>query len=146
MKYVKVEETAIGFHLDASRYLYALGDLQEHLLPGAWLFASDSDHYDFHSLRCVKDLNLQSISQQENADLTLRFGPNTYKHEAGLTLTYRSASSIDFQITDEGYFAGGIGIVMLDEVLPSDLGCTHEIELTNGRLYIESADIHAQWE
>ncbi len=78
--------------------------------------------------------------------MTLRFGPNPYKHEAGLTLTYRSTFSINFQVSGDGYFTSGIGIVMLDEVLPSGAGCSHEIALTNGRLYIESADIDAEWE
>ncbi|WP_156055698.1 hypothetical protein [Nocardia sp. NRRL WC-3656] len=146
MKYVKVEKTDVGFHLDASCYLEVLDDLRDDLPPGAWQFASDSEHYNFHELRCVKDLNLQSISQRENADLTLRFGPNPYKHEAGLTLTYRSTFSINFQVSGDGYFTSGIGIVMLDEVLPSGAGCSHEIALTNGRLYIESADIDAEWE
>lgn len=146
MRYVKVEATDVGFHLDASSYLKIVGGLRDRLPPRAWQFASDGDHYDFYKLRCVKDLKLQAISQREDADLVLRFGPNPYKHETGLTVTYHSESLLDFHVSGDGNFAGGIGIVMLDELLPSDCGCSHEIALTSGRLYIEAADMTAKWE
>ncbi|WP_199510609.1 hypothetical protein [Nucisporomicrobium flavum] len=140
--------------LDPQPYLDKLPELEAGLPEGARSFATDVDHYDFASARCVKDLRFAGISLGEagHGRLTaeLRFAPNTFKHHAGLVLTYDDVVGLDL---DAGP-AGGpriwpdtprLGDVQLDEVMPHVHGCTHEIKLTGGSILVTAGDLHAEW-
>lgn len=58
MELVKIEKTDTGYLLDPNRYLDWLDESSGLLPAGAAAFATDPDHYDIHSLKCVKDLGL----------------------------------------------------------------------------------------
>lgn len=151
MKYVKAvwDDELSGYNLDPTAYLTELPQLSEALPPGARAFASAEGHYSLASGRCVKDLELTGISLpvnkgEENSTLTLDFAPNQWKHGAGLRIRYTGVShfaieyerSIDWMSTY---------IVLLDEALPQDGGCRHEIALTDASIVVLCQDLEATW-
>ncbi|NBH05064.1 hypothetical protein [Amycolatopsis sp. SID8362] len=85
----------------------------------------DPDHYDFASVKCVKDLRLGQLSLRE----------------AG------SAKPADELSPNERVWPASprLGDVQLDEILPIAGGCSHEIKFTGGRVMITCEDLHAEW-
>ncbi|MBO9521873.1 MAG: hypothetical protein J7518_10075 [Nocardioidaceae bacterium] len=148
MKYVVVrwDGDQRGYWLDPRGYLDVLPLLAESLGPGAASFATDPHHYDFHSERCVKDLWFQSIKALENAQRAeLVLSPNASKHSRGLQIIYTSPVSVTVEHTgDPG--VGWLGSLLLDEILPTDKGASHELVFTGGTIRILAGDLSATWE
>ncbi|WP_433521987.1 hypothetical protein ACQPZ2_32885 [Nocardia pseudovaccinii] len=145
MKFIEIRRNSDGLFLNPEKYLEQLSSLGAALPSGAWDFASDPGHYDFRGARCVKDLNLKDVSHTGENEVTISFGPNQFKHDEGLFIVYVDVSRIDFRIDGQGYFYDGFSPVVLDEVLPTESGCSHEIALINGSMLIECADLRARW-
>lgn len=145
MEYVVVRRTSDGYWLDAADYKAALPEITDGLPAGARAFATDPDHYDFYSDRCVKDLWFASLRvDDESGAVTLTLNPNNSKHPVGLTVTYEAAAGIALE-RDGNPQIGWLGSVLLDELLPAQGGVAHEIVLTGGTLRIVAADLHAVW-
>lgn len=148
MKFVTAEwdSEMSGFSLDPSPYLAELPQLRDALPTGAWAFASDAEHYRMRSSRCVKDLELAGISvpTDKSGDLVLEFAPNQWKHESGLRVRYFGVShfSIDYDQTIDWMQAD---TVLLDEILPREDGCLHEIALTDSSITVHCRDLEAVW-
>ncbi|MEC4014769.1 hypothetical protein [Streptomyces sp. H27-D2] len=149
MKFVKVEWNSEfhGFRTDARDYLSELPNLRDGLPSNAWEFASDDAHYDYGSERCIKDLELSEITVPENGNgvLALRFSPNKWKHTAGLRIEYTGVShfSIDYEGEIDWMDAY---TTLLDEILPHNGGCLHEIALSDASITVHCADLKARWE
>ncbi|WP_409495883.1 hypothetical protein [Amycolatopsis sp. cmx-11-12] len=139
MEYVKIVPEPTGFFLDPAAYLERLPDLAAELPPGAARFATDPDHYSFFGDRCIKDLHLVAVDfARENRELavTARFS----WHEGTpvvLTITYRRVEDLRLE--------SGEGPVQLDETLPHERGCRHEIQLIGGSIVVVCADFEAVW-
>jgi hypothetical protein len=140
--------------LDPQPYLDALPGLSAQLPAGARAFAVDPAHYDFTSVRCVKDLRFASVAVVEGGHAKLkveiRFEPNKFKHDAGLTVMYDDVIGLAVEAGARGDQriwpeSPKLGDVQLDEILPHDHGCTHEIKLTGGSILVTSGDLHAEW-
>jgi hypothetical protein len=161
-----------GFHLDPREYLRALPGILPDLPAGATEFASDPDHYDFSSSRCVKDLTLHRVDlfdDRGSVSIELSLAPNEWKHEGGLLIRYSDVRSfrvntygaesaelteaIGFaEVADASAFAQRtdepprLGDLQLDEVLPHPQGVSHEITFTEGSLLVVGADLVARWD
>ncbi|TKK80904.1 hypothetical protein FDA94_34875 [Herbidospora galbida] len=146
VKFVRVERQAdpYGFLVSAEEYLQALPRFKEELPPGAREFASDPAHYDFYGSRCVKDLTLVTVHLSDDG-LHLTFGPNEWKHEGGLEVSYTEVGEFDVRLRRRGTEAAALGSLMLDEILPHSLGCSHEFVFTGGSVRIVSGDLSARW-
>lgn len=129
MKHVRVEATGTGNYLDPRAYLGLLPALSAELPPGARAFAADPDHYDFSGQRCVEDW------------LQLGFRHNCWKHEEDLSIRYVGLSTRNPDPADWT----GFGPVTLDEILPHEHGCSHEIGFLGGSLTVVSRDLTATW-
>jgi hypothetical protein len=155
MKYVKVErrEEPRGFYLNAVEYHSKLPQFESILPSGAWAFASNPDHYDFSGPRCIKDLQVESVAVSDNDNgfgIEILFRSNPFKHDARLTIKYVSVT--DFRV--EALVSKGqssplgvlmLGDVQLDEILPCSDGCSQEIKMTGGSIFITCADLEATW-
>lgn len=141
--------------LDPDPYLRELPELQVQLPPGARIFATNPDHYDFSSPRSVKDLKLESLVVREMGSaqigVEVSFAPNRFKHSAGLVIRYEGVVGIT---VDVDQIAEGrriwpdtrrLGDVQLDEIRPADAGCTHEVKMTGGTLLVTCRDLVAKW-
>ncbi|WP_062429102.1 hypothetical protein [Herbidospora daliensis] len=149
MKFIKVERQAdpYGFLVSAVDYLQALPRLEADLPPGAREFASDPAHYDFYNVRCVKDLTLVDTHLWDDGRLHLRiiFGPNEWKHDSGLEVSYTDVRAFDIRLRKKGPEESVLGSLMLDEILPHPLGCGHELVFTGGSVNVVAADLSARW-
>ncbi|GAA2646640.1 hypothetical protein GCM10010425_65420 [Streptomyces spororaveus] len=132
--------------LDPARYLEHLPSLADDLPAGARGFASASDHYDFTSKRCVKDLELQHIRSvgSDDQQIEIQFRHNCWKHDEDLVIRYTGVSSFDAGSAEDDDWAN-LGTVILDEVLPHQNGCSHEIAFWNGSLAVVCRDLVATW-
>jgi hypothetical protein len=137
-----------GFWTDPRAYISELAKFSSSLPEGARKFAVQPGHYDFSSPRCVKDLKLEGVPQKVEwgANLEIRFAPNKWKHEVGLTIEYIQVWRLEVDMSDEGASHDRLGTVLLDEILPIKGGCSHEISLNGGRVWITCADLKACWE
>jgi hypothetical protein len=144
MKLVKLDEV-----IDPTADLERLPSLEGEPPSGAWGFASDPGHYDFYGTQCVKDLNIAQVvfSDDGASSLTIRFERNEWKHESGLTVRYRDVAALLIDV-DETSSLGPkrLGSVILDEVLPHERGCRHEIAFTGGSIVGVCADLDAAWQ
>lgn len=141
--------------LDPDPYLRRLPDMADQLPIGARAFATDRDHYDFASVRCVKDLRLKHIVVRELGDARLgveiAFNPNEFKHSEGLTITYERVTSFIVDVepvrADRKVWPDSLslGDVQLDEILPHEFGCSHEIKMTGGTIMLTCQDLTAEW-
>ncbi|MBA2948990.1 hypothetical protein [Streptomyces himalayensis] len=150
MKFIKAEWNPEwrGYWTDPSGYVAKLPKLADDLPKGARAFALDSDHYDFGSPRCIKDLKLigASLAAGGGADFEIRFGPNKWKHECGLVIKYAQVSELYLAVNGSGSSVDDLGSVLLDEILPARRGCSQEIVFTGGVISISCADLNAGWE
>lgn len=138
MKYIKIEQTEQGFSLDPTAYLDQLEAIATQLPPGAAAFAREPGHYAFGD-RCVKDLKLDRASLVGGA-LELSFVG--YMPEPRLVIRYERVVSFT-AVADGG--ADELGRVQLDEILPHESGCRHEIKLITGTVAVVCADLTAEW-
>ena len=150
MKYVELNATVnnISGVISGQAYLRLLPRLAPGLPAGARAFATDPQHYDFYSRRCVKDLTIDALSfRGDDGQLTIEitFGHNCWKHEENLVITYSGVSTSELRLEDGTSNWTNLKPVILDEVLPHDHGCTHEIACRAGTLTIVSTDLVASW-
>lgn len=155
MKFVKVEDTGTGFSLDPNPYLDHLEAVADTLPPGARAYATDTDHYDFYSERCVKDLKLVSFNVTDSAGSVSVDALFEFNEVAPERLRIRYTDVVDLRI---GASPGlefqyppvlgtrRLGDVQLDEVLPHEFGCSHEIQMISGSIAVVCADLTAGWE
>jgi hypothetical protein len=148
VKHVVVEARDHGNFCDPTGYLDLLPAFAEDLPAGARAFATDPGHYDFFGQRCVKDLQPDAVSQGETAGepwLELRFRHNCWKHEEDLTIRYSGVRDVFPASACHLPTWDGRNSVTLDEILPHDQGCSHEIRFLDGFLTVVSKDLTATW-
>ncbi|MFF9502297.1 hypothetical protein [Streptomyces sp. NPDC014656] len=130
--------------LDPARYLSRLPSISGDLPPGARAFATDADHYDFRSRRCVKDLTLRAVRGAGGEETEVEFRHNCWKHDQDLLIRYVGVSSFIIDPADEDR-GTDLGTVILDEILPHGDGCSHEITCWDGTLLVVCRDFQATW-
>lgn len=154
MQFVKIVQTETGYLFDPNAYLDWLEESAASLPGGAREFASDPEHYDVHSSRCVKDLELDRIwlnDRRDQLSVEVAFAPNRFKHDRGLVLRYPNvvAFSVNVKSAARGQNVWPdtrrLGDLQLDEILPHEKGCSHEIQMTGGSIRTVSSDLHAEW-
>ncbi|NUL01960.1 hypothetical protein HRW07_01565 [Streptomyces lunaelactis] len=148
MEYINLDAQVGGLSgvLDPTRYLERLPSLADGLPAGARDFATDPDHYGFSGKRCVKDLELQHIRGvgADNPQIEIQFRHNCWKHDEDLVIRYTGVSSfIAGRPEDDDW--ENLGTVILDEVLPHQDGCSHEIAFRKGTLTVICRDLVATW-
>jgi len=155
MKYINLN-AAVGAMtgvISAADYLSKLPGLVPALPPGAGEFAADKDHYDFSSSRCIKDLKISGINVTDDLtaiEMSLRH--NCWKHDEDLVICYQDVRelTIEFTYNDATPWTmlgkvGRLGEVRLDEILPHEYGCSHEIACWPGTLKVVARDLTATW-
>lgn len=148
MLYVRVERTEVGFSMDPTAYVEQLPRLARSLPAGARSFATDPQHYDFHSQRFVKNLKPQRLvsGNSEGVNwLELQLQHNCWRHEEDLIIRYHDIRTVTFNPPRDDLDVSDLHEVLLDEILPHDHGCTHEISCLGGSLVISCADLVASW-
>jgi hypothetical protein len=156
MKYISLSATVGGVTgvVDPADYLNKLPALAPALPPGAREFAVDRGHYDFFGPRCIKDLKILGIHvTDDGAELELALRHNCWKHDDDLVICYRGVRELAIELaysdgTPVGTAlgeAGWLGEVRIDEILPHEYGCSHEIACWPGTLRIVSGDLTATW-
>jgi hypothetical protein len=132
--------------IDPRAYLERLPELAPELPPGAREFATEPGHYDFYGQRCVKDLKLrfQTWAPEANA-LELSFRHNCWKHEEDLTIRYAGLRSLHTDLVVASVQVSTAFDVVLDEVLPYQGGCLHEIGFWGGTMVVAADDLAAVW-
>ncbi|APU39473.1 hypothetical protein [Streptomyces sp. TN58] len=148
MEYVNLDARVgnLSGVVSPDRYLERLPSLADDLPAGARGFATAPQHYDFHSKRCVKDLEVQRIrtAGADDRQVEIRFRHNCWKHDEDLVIRYAGVSGFDTGGVDSNDWAD-LGTVILDEILPHQNGCSHEIAFWNGSLTIVCQDLVATW-
>ncbi|WP_410538675.1 hypothetical protein [Streptomyces sp. KL2] len=146
MEYVNLDAQVgnLSGILDPARYLERLPSISGDLPPGARAFATDTDHYDFQSMRCVKDLKLGAVRGADGEEMEVEFQHNCWKHDHDLVIRYAGVSRFVIDPADEGR-GTDLGTVILDEILPHGDGCSHEIACWDGTLTIVCRDLQATW-
>lgn len=96
----------------------------------------------------MKDLKPATVTRGDTSGeawLELGFRHNCWKHEEDLTIRYSDVETV-FPLTscapptwDER------NAVRLDEILPHEHGCSHEIHFLSGSLTVVSRDLTATW-
>ncbi|MEU4399878.1 hypothetical protein ACIQH6_09755 [Micromonospora orduensis] len=148
VRYVSVERRSYGVALDPEAYLQELPALADSLPEGARRFATDPGHYDFSGQRCVKNLKPERLTSGETDGirwLELYLRHNCWKHEEDLTIRYSGVQSLTIEPAGQGLDVAQLQDVMLDEVLPHEHGCQHEIVCLSGRLVVTGQDLEATW-
>jgi hypothetical protein len=132
--------------LDPTRYLEHLPSIAGDLPPAARAYATDPDHYDFRSKRCVKDLELQHVRGvgADGDEVELQFRHNCWKHDGDLVIHYTGVSSFTARTPEADHWTH-LGTVILDEILPRENGCSHEFAFWNGTLAVICRDLMATW-
>lgn len=136
----------IGMMVDPRRYVEVLPEIAPQLPSGARRFATEPGHYEFSSPRCVKDLRLESATYTESGlELEVVFLPNPWKHTEGLRVQYRGVERVELTREPKDVCETRPRIY-LDELLPTESGCTHEVEMNGAFLKVWCADLTATWE
>ncbi|MEU5959068.1 hypothetical protein [Streptomyces sp. NPDC047525] len=148
MEYINLDAQvgSVSGVISPARYLERLPSLADGLPAGARGFATAPEHYDFCSKRCVKDLEVQYIRTigADDQQMEIQFRHNCWKHEEDLVIRYAGVSSFDAGGVENNNWAY-LGTVILDEVLPHQNGCSHEIAFWNGSLTVVCRDLVATW-
>jgi hypothetical protein len=148
MEFVTVEHTEYGKVFDPTAYLERLPELARSLPSGARAFAEDPEHYDFFGKRCVKDLKPLSMATGDTdgrrwVELQLRH--NCWKHEDDLTIRYTGVRSVVVEPDHGPVDVTHLRDVRLDEVVPHEVGCRHEIACLAGSVTVVCEDLTATW-
>ncbi|MEU3919938.1 hypothetical protein [Streptomyces sp. NPDC029004] len=148
MKYAVVEQQGRGiFWHDPSPYVSKLPELLSALPPGARAFASHPEHYDFSAPRCIKDLRPQAlpVAADSLGQYEIRFARSGCEEDV-LTIRYSGVKSVQIAADDgESIELSDFNSVRLDEVLPDEAGCSHELRLTTATVRVVCADLRAEW-
>ncbi|GAA4909624.1 hypothetical protein ACFPM3_11740 [Streptomyces coeruleoprunus] len=148
MRYVELEARVgeLTGVISPARYLERLPELVRDLPAGARAFAEDPAHYSFGGKRCTKDLVLQRLGLPggDRPDVEAFFRHNCWKHDEDLVIRYADVAEVRVDIPHPDVLAG-LGTVILDEVLPHPHGCSHEVALRPGTLYVVCRDLTATW-
>ncbi|MCY0939686.1 hypothetical protein [Streptomyces sp. H34-S4] len=148
MKYIDLDAQVgnLSGVISPARYLEHLTSLADDLPTGARGFATAPDHYDFSSKRCVKDLELQHIRGvgADDQQMEIQLQHSRWKHDEDLVIRYTGVSSFNAGSTEDDDW-GHLGTVILDEILPHQNGCSHEIAFWEGSLAIVCRDLVASW-
>lgn len=152
MEFIDIQHTGHGFFLDPTRYLDWLERCGDRLPPGAAALASDPGHYRFGD-RCLKSLVLDSASLEPGEGGTgARLVFRAFAGDGEPVLVIRYIGITEFSMTldpeteaNSGRALPGYLEVLLDEILPADSGCSHEIRLTAGAILISCVDLEAEW-
>jgi hypothetical protein len=148
VRYVSIETAGDGYWIDPSAYLEQLPRFAESLPAGARAFATDPEHYDFPGRRFVKNLKPQRLTFGRSAGmdgLELRLRHNCWRHEEDLTIRYHGVLDLTLDPAPVGLDVTGLREVLLDEVLPHEHGCSHEIACTGGSFHVICQDLAATW-
>jgi hypothetical protein len=136
-----------GEVLDPEAYLRALPELKNELPRGAYRFAADPGHYDFHSTNCVHDLEFGRVklSDEPSGVVEVELVRNQWKHNGNLVLRYWGfcSSSLDASSPVAGHRA--LGDLMLDELLPHEGGVRHEFAFEGSTVVVEADDLWHLW-
>ncbi|MER7753716.1 hypothetical protein [Kitasatospora sp. NPDC097643] len=145
MEYVDLDAQigALTGVISPVRYLRHLPELAEGLPPGARAFATDRDHYNFGSQRCVKDLTPHRVDVRAG-EVEAHFRHNCWKHEEDLVIRYTGVVELRIESPD-GAEWDDLGAVILDEILPHAHGCSHEVACRPGTLTVVCRDLTAAW-
>lgn len=143
MRYIRVEFDRDGTYSDPGAYLERLPSIAAALPGGARAFATDPEHYNFGGRRCIKDLKPQRLRPVGDG-LELQLKHNCWKHEEDLTIRYAGVQSVTLNPPYDAEVAR-LHDVVLDEILPTDHGCTHEFTCLSGSLVIACEDLTATW-
>jgi hypothetical protein len=151
MKYVVAEfdEKIHGFSKDPRPYLAVLPQLLPDLPPGAAAFAGQEGRFDRYNRRTVTNLLFGTMRLADDYTLGLEahYEPHFATHDTGLTIRYTNVASVEITVEEEDYeLEKRLGHLMLDEILPDERGCRHEIAFHFGSITIVSADLHARWD
>ncbi|MEV4940454.1 hypothetical protein [Streptomyces zaomyceticus] len=146
MRYVNLDARVgdLSGVLDPALYLSHLPSIAGDLPTGARAFATDKDHYDFESKRCVKDLTLRAVRGAGGEQMEVEFRHNCWKHDRDLLIRYAGVSSLVVEPADKAR-GTDLGAVILDEILPHRDGCSHEIACWDGALTVVCRDLRATW-
>ncbi|GLY52450.1 hypothetical protein [Lentzea sp. NBRC 102530] len=159
MKFIRVDAVVEdgrpkGYLLDPDAYLAELPAFAAALPEGARRFAEDPDHYDFFGPRCVKDLKLDRVvltDREDAVSLEVLFAPNRFKHDRALSIRYADVTEFAVDVSAAPRSRNvwpetrRLGDLQLDEVLPRENGCGHEIRMTGGTITVVAADLVAEW-
>lgn len=147
MQYVDLDAVIAGRPggIDPGNYLKALPVLAPQLPAGAREFAADPEHYDFSSCHCVKDLAVSQIRfSEDEAAVEIGLRHDCWKHEDDLVICYHGVRELT-----TAFSCGDIPIadrqVILDEILPHEHGCSHEIACRSGSVTVVCRDLTATW-
>lgn len=141
MELVVVEWQDGALMHDPFPYLDKLPELSPRLPAGARAFAADPDHYDFAGPRCVKDLEFGGLTLTPNG-LELRLDPNPWKHSERLVIRYAGVAGVRADADQEA----GLYSLRLDEIMPHEQGCGHELVFLTGTVRVVCSDLEAIWE
>ncbi|GIH05817.1 hypothetical protein Rhe02_38840 [Rhizocola hellebori] len=148
MQYVRVEPTDVGYLMDPTAYLEELPRLAGLLPVGAQTFATDPQHYDFNSQRFIKNLKPERLTYgdtDEIAWLELHLRHNCWRHEEDLIIRYHGVQSVTVDPPRSEPDVTDLREVFLDEILPHEAGCSHEISCLGGSIVVTCADLEAAW-
>ena len=151
--------------IDPGPYLAALGSFAEQLPPGARSFADYPEHYDYGAYRrgadderppgtpfCTKDLKLRTLVVEtpiRGVEMTAKFAFPGDHAPADLTIRYLDVGELS--LVDATGSAEPIarstrlGRLMIDEVVPDDVGAAHFMDFEWGSLVVRCADLRAEW-
>ncbi|MFF6969140.1 hypothetical protein ACWDYK_33810 [Streptomyces anthocyanicus] len=94
----------------------------------------------------MKDLELADVHVPvgRNESMSIRFAPNAWKHEEGLRIEYVGVTSFSMASHREIDWTEA-ETVILDEIIPTQDGCVHEIALTDATVLVRCSDLRATW-
>lgn len=92
----------------------------------------------------MKDLELQHVRSGGGADdaVEIRLRHNCWKHDADLVIRYTGVSSFKTTTPEADHWTN-LGTLILDEILPHENGCSHELAFWNGTLTVICRDLVA---
>ncbi|WP_205624491.1 hypothetical protein [Actinomadura flavalba] len=104
----------------------------------------------------MKDLRVGEVVIREagsaQVEVIVVFKGSKWKHDADLSIRYRDVIRFETEILDLPKSvrvwpeSRRLGDVQLDEILPTSVGCSHELKLTGGMIFVECADLDAEWQ
>jgi hypothetical protein len=152
---------------DLSEYLATLPALAEELPAGAYEYIADPAHFDFARHRlgdailpvgtslCTRDLKLiglNVVNRSEEVLVVCEFVfPGYPDGQVDLRLEYFGVSSVELRESTSIRAVGSLmgpsrlGRWLIDEIMPSARGCTHEITFSDGTLTVDCADLMSTW-